>query len=470
MKMKYFALSLLAVAGITLTSCSDDSYDIKGDPNNYVFIYEHAQRYYDAYVYHTPVGDYGDVKASFPAKIQRPQGGDVIVSAEADTTLVAQYNATGNNGTVAKSVPASVLRSLVVTPDTIPAGEYETKNNVTVEVPNNVLGELTEPLYVLPLRVKANGFTSSQDLGTAYLIIETTNDYAEFYGSTTKNCAIVRTPVGVFGEISTSFTARVRTELSVPVTFTLKPDQSLVDAYNSEHGTDYQPLPDNIVNALQIGSTQVDANQVQGNEPITVSVDKSLAQSLTGKGYVLPLRLVSSANGQSTETDKVCYLIVTTEESLINDNATEILGTIVEDHDDWSCVSADIFNPDDFQEAFNTDWGGGWAPTQSRVSSGQVVVDFGDTHKVSSVMVHMEYVLNSAKFEVSTDNRNWTEIGSTSGHKTVRDDDYNEWLVLYGGVSARYMRITLNLDKDSWAWQYMRWGYGSLNFNCAFDD
>lgn len=468
MKTKYFALSLLTVAGMTLASCSDDHFDVEGNPNNLVYIYEHAPRVFNATVYHTPTGDYGEVKAAFPAKLQRTLGVDAIIGAQVDTSYVQTYNTEHNAHAV--SVPASVLNSIVVKNDTIKAGEYKAAGNIEAEVPNSVLGQLTDSLYVIPLKmtVVSGALTPSEDLGVAYLVVNTTNDYADFSGNTTQSCEIVRTPVGVFGDISASFSVKTLVKMNSAVNFTLRADQSLVETYNNEHNTNYVPLPANLVNALKISSTQVNANETEGNNPVEVSVEQSLAQSLTEPGYVLPLRLVASANGQETVTDKVCYVVVSTYESLVNDKASEVLGTIQSDHSAWTCVSATNLNASELQNAFNTDWNGGWQWTGANLSNGEFVVDFGAEHKVSSFFVSSD-VLQNAKVEVSTDNSTWTSLGSTSGHKTVESDGAN-WMVLYGGVPARYMRFTLSLNKDYWGWNYMSWGYCAMTFNVAFDD
>ena len=62
--IKYAALSLLAVAGITMASCSDDeSYDVYGNPQNLVYFKANADNTFTGTVAHTPVGDFGGVDA-----------------------------------------------------------------------------------------------------------------------------------------------------------------------------------------------------------------------------------------------------------------------------------------------------------------------------------------------------------------------------------------------------------------------
>lgn len=59
-------------------------------------------------------------------------------------------------------------------------------------------------------------------------------------------------------------------------------------------------------------------------------------------------------------------------------------------------------------------------------------------------------MLKNFEVEVSTDNKTWTQIGDTEGHKYVNKwdyetyDEYNEY-VLYGCVKCRYVKFNAPL-------------------------
>ena len=106
--IKYAALSLLAVAGITMASCSDDeSYDVYGNPQNLVYFKANADNTFTGTVAHTPVGDFGGVDAKFPVRILRPASCDTKVTAMVDASLVDVYNAEHN--TEYKAMPESAV-------------------------------------------------------------------------------------------------------------------------------------------------------------------------------------------------------------------------------------------------------------------------------------------------------------------------------------------------------------------------
>lgn len=95
--IKYAALSLMAVAGIaTVTSCSDDeSYDVYGSNNNFIYIApQDYSKGFNCEVMTTPAGVYGQVGATMNVQVQLPTKDTVKVSAEVKATqdLVDAYN------------------------------------------------------------------------------------------------------------------------------------------------------------------------------------------------------------------------------------------------------------------------------------------------------------------------------------------------------------------------------------------
>lgn len=45
-------------------------------------------------------------------------------------------------------------------------------------------------------------------------------------------------------------------------------------------------------------------------------------------------------------------------------------------------------------------------------------------------------------------------MGNSAEHKTMRDDNWNNIYVLYGGVNCRYVKFEFNLNADDWSWDY----------------
>lgn len=455
MKIKnlYMVAGLALVAGLGFTACSDDEYDVKGNPNDLVFLNKATKKNFEGMIYHTPVGDIGSATASFPAQIQRPVDGTVTVGAEPDTSYISKYNAA--HGTSYIAAPQEVLNNLEVKTATIKAGEYTTTDSVEVSVRQSDFAKLTEPAYLIPLRVSAKGAVGSEDQGVAYLVVKTGNDFLGF-DNTTATTGVVNTPVGVFGGISAEFLPKAVVSLGVDMSVTLKADMSLVDAYNTEHNTTYKALPNDVVSALTVEGTTIASTADAATTPIKVSAPDDKAQSLALGTYLLPMKPVVKANGKEAELDKPVYVVVNVTQSLINDDATEIVGNEIS-ADDFTCTAADNLDAD----AFSTD---GWSFTEKKETAG-FTLDLGAEHNLTGFLISGD-AIKDYTVEVSTDGNTWTSLGNTAGHSgpSVSAGWYSYTAyMLYGAMKARYVKVSITPNLDYWGWQYIQWGYCSID-------
>ncbi len=469
---KIYLFGAMMLGAAALAACSDDEkYDVTGDPGNLVYVDQGASNVTECTLYRTPAGNYGDLEAQLSARLQYTVADSVTVTAVADTTLVSAFNA--EHETQYATLPADVLRAIEITPAGISAGSNVASAAVHVAIPESARGTLTAEGYVLPVRLAVASVGSkqtdrpvsaSQTMATAYLVIHTTSNIVTLTGNNTASCAIVKTPVGVFGEISGSFTATLLHAIGSDVKISATVDNTLVEEYNAEHSTSYAALPAEVANTVEVTATTIAAGETTGT--VKVTADKEKAQTLSGTAYLLPLRLTATyADGttQTIETAKA-YLTLSFLESLINSNPTEITGTIQQDCSAWECIAATNL----YKEEMSFD---GWRPTASGVDNASFTVDLKGVHKVSAFMASC-YVMqsNGARVYLSTDGNTWTDLGSTADCKSIRDSNWNSWYVLYGGVSARYVRFDFTLNANSWAWSYADWGYTDVQWGLAFDD
>ncbi len=469
---KIYLLGTLMLGAAALTACSDDEkYDVTGNPDNLVYVDQGAGNVTECTLYRTPAGNYGDIEASLSARLQYTVDDSVTVTAVADTSLVSTYNA--EHETQYASLPADVLGAVAFTPAGFSAGSNVASTGVHVAIPESARGTLTAPDYVLPVRLAvasvggkqtARPVGASETMAVAYLVIHTTSDIITLTGNNTAACSIVKTPVGVFGDISASFTASLRHAIGSDVKISAKVDNSLVEEYNAEHSTSYAALPASVTASVTATSATVTAGDTEAK--VTVTADKDKAQTLDGSAYLIPLRLTATyANGttQTIESAKA-YITLTFKESLINSNPSAIVGTTQTDCSGWECIAATNLNKKEMNCS-------AWRPTGSKLSEASFTVDLKATHKVSGFMTTC-YVMNSngVTVSLSTDGNTWTSLGSTDGCKTIRDSNWNNWYVLYGGISARYVRFDLSLNASSWAWSYTSYGYADIIWGLAFDD
>lgn len=466
--------ALALVAAPVFTACSDDeTYDFDGSPNNLVFVNQQGGNTVEATLYHTPAGEFGALTLEVPAKLQYIGDASVSVTAELAPDLVAKYNE--DNETEYAPLPASVASELVVTPGTIQPGSQTSETPVTVSIPESVRPQLTEPAYVMPVRMKAsvsgNGgsrpiaASEHDEMITRYLVIHTqqADKFAEFTGSSTASCAIVKTPVGTFGGIDAQFSCRIPIAIDSDIKITAEADNALVSQWNTDNGKQAATLPASALAALKMEGA-IATGETSGSVRITAPVEK-LAE-LTEPLYVLPLHLgVEYANGTRQDMGQVCYVVIEQKESLLQDDPQAMLGSAATNQSEWTCVSSEGLDG-----AMNPD---GWAPAKQKQDVATFMVDLGGTHKFSGFSYKC-YVAENFHVWLSEDGQNWTDLGDTSGKGTCYDSYYNEWYVLYGAVKARYVKCQVNYNASSYYWNYWNYSWGksycSLKFNFAYND
>lgn len=169
-RIKYMAMAVVAAA-LCLQSCSDDEhYDVVGNPNNLVYFKTVGDPVATCTVTHTPVGDFGEVKASFNVAIQHANSSDTKVTAVVDNSLVDEYNA--KHGTEYSAVPDGLVEAGSLT-TTIERDTVGASAPIEVSVPESAFAQLTAKAYLIPVRLSAvegDGKASGQR-GTAYVVI-----------------------------------------------------------------------------------------------------------------------------------------------------------------------------------------------------------------------------------------------------------------------------------------------------------
>lgn len=171
--IKSAALSVLAVAGITMASCSSDTvYDVVGNPNNLVYFKANANNTFTGTVAHTPVGDFGSLKGEFPVKVQRAPSQNCKVYVVSDPSLVEAYNAEHNTSYVALPESAVTFENQNVT---VEAGKTDASDTVKVTLNESALASLTEKAYMMAVKIgSAEGeLKGSEERGVGYLIVNT---------------------------------------------------------------------------------------------------------------------------------------------------------------------------------------------------------------------------------------------------------------------------------------------------------
>ena len=154
---------------------------------------------------------------------------------------------------------------------------------------------------------------------------------------------IVQTPISTVSNVDFKWPAKCSQKASGTIKATVVVDNSLIAAYNEEHGTVFEAMPAEAI-VLENAEMTIPAGKMVVADTVHVKLtdDANVLSTLKSeKGYIIPLRLVS-AEGPNTQlsTNMVVpsFLTVTVTEDNVNHEATEadITGTLVADQAGWS--------------------------------------------------------------------------------------------------------------------------------------
>lgn len=280
------------------------------------------------------------------------------------------------------------------------------------------------------------------------------------------NGAVVNTPVGIVTSLNTQFIVKSTGKASNDTHVTLGFDNSLVEAYNAANGTNYAAAPDGAV-VLSSTTATIKAGELLSTDTIRASVNEQMAAQLNNpNGYLVPVVIASADNGIRPSSDAaVTYIHLSYSESCINDDATELIGTKMDLEtaaNEWKLVSSDNFDESTFSNLFSSSSWDRYFGIKEKKPTASCVIDLGKNYNITGFTLSSN-VMTNATVEISSDQQKWTGLGTTADHKAVEEREgwsSTKWYVLYAGISARYVRITMDLDQDSYFWEYLSYDWG----------
>jgi len=273
--------------------------------------------------------------------------------------------------------------------------------------------------------------------------------YIALNSTNTVTCAIVQTPIGTFGEVNGEFPVKIQRAVTTNTTVSATIDNSMIDDYNDANDTEYEAIPNDI--PVTITNATILQDTIASYDSITVSIDDAYLPQLTNtNGYLIPIRLSSisgDSKAQASEERGYGYVVINVSQTLLRDGGTEdqIPGTMLATSEttDWECSLGSWSTLID---------GSTWS--YLAYSNGSAwTVDMKKVYKVGGIAYFNTYGdwgynASSIKLELSEDGNTWTDCG-TATNMATNSDGY-QIVCLYGAVSARYIRLTVNA-RYSWA-------------------
>lgn len=261
-----------------------------------------------------------------------------------------------------------------------------------------------------------------------------------------KTYKIVQTPISTVSNVDFKWPVKCSKKADGIIKVAVEVDNSLISAYNEEHGTVFEAMPAGAI-VLENAEMTIPAGGMVVADTVRVKLtdDTNVLTTLKSeKGYIIPLRLVS-AEGSNTQlsTNMVApsFLTITVTEDNVNHEATEadVTGTLVADQTGWSVEvlngsgsnlnrwfdgnpqsTASISDYSNYKVAFTVDMGQSYTFNAIMAYRGS---SWGDSNSISA----------GAKISTSTDGTNFKSAGEVTGS--------SKFIVFYAPLTARYIRV-----------------------------
>ena len=439
MKLNQFLnIACCLMLSTAVLSCGDDeNYDVTVGSDNLAYFPTEASRATQNVITITPAGAIGNI-GKLKVLFQRPVSSTTTVSVIADETLARQYNEA--NETEYPVLPSSIIDYTFATA-TVEKGMSESAENLSIRLSSSALSQLTEPHYLAAFKmneVKGEGRPSSNRNVYYSLVSANIQDKLHVVSGDVVSFSVNSTPAGSFGSVSFEQPYTFSGDLNNKATITLSHDQSLVSAYNESHAAKALPLPDGVL-AMENATVTVENGQSVSTDNFRITIPEANLSKLTGEQYVIPFKVSTTPDGGQTVSDAgVFYMVVNVEWKLANADATlsDLKGEMIsmETMKTWTEKSGMNISQiiDDVR---STNW-----------KRGTYTIDMKQSYKVSGLKLLTRYAKSTfssgVRLELSEDGETWSDAGVlTNMPKDEGDFDYCNY-ILYGGVSARYMRIT----------------------------
>lgn len=306
-------------------------------------------------------------------------------------------------------------------------------------------------------------------------------DYERLYmqnPNTTSTGTALKNPIGLNisfnGEVAITTTGPCENAMSA----TIGVDPSLVAEYNKDNGTDYMPIPEGVA-TLTKDKLVIPAGSLVSDTLEVGILPEGCEKLMSGKQYLIPVTMLESQSSDAQVAKLKKYrsrfFVLTYKESnslfLTEGTSKDLIGKPADDQrQSWTCIAAMNLDSSHYGDLFGGYWGGQWDFTETNIEEASFTVDIGKEQKVCGFLVNC-YVAKNYDFEVSTDNSEWKSLGNSADAAGIRDDNWNTWWGMIAGVSARYVKVNVHLDKDSQYWAWADWGYASLmDFNLLIQE
>lgn len=303
------------------------------------------------------------------------------------------------------------------------------------------------------LALVSAGFTSCSD-DEEYDFPGTTNNYV-YQLDRSSSFKVIQTPTVALSNISLEIPVQCSNKAQGDIKVTFGIDNTLIEAYNEEHETNYVAIPDGII-LFERDVVTIPAGKFKAEETIKVigTDDETALKAISNENeYLVPIvrKQVEGVNAfPSQDANPVNYMIVSVIKDNIHHGAAEsdIKGTLVEDQSGWifNLIEGKYSGKDPQTVLFDGEM---TTYTSLRANTGEdltFTIDMGKSYTFDAMTLlygsksmwgTYTYGQFTTTMNVSTsqDGQNWQKVG------IMENGDSNVFMIFYGPVTARYVKI-----------------------------
>lgn len=264
---------------------------------------------------------------------------------------------------------------------------------------------------------------------------------------------IINTPESSSGDkIKVKVPVRSTRLAQTDITVTAAVNSSLVESYNSSHGTEYLAFPEELADMTK-ASVTIPAGSFISVDSLLLEVPENKSIKLSAADYLLPLKLTQASSGRSSAVKtSTIWVVVNCEYREIKDNMeeSEIEGARVEEaRSGWTASSPELSM--DFFSIFDSNTATG---VKFKGNGASIVIDIQKSHVLTGICFSTGgngLNINSMNVELSEDMVSWANLGSAIS--MANDNKSYQIIGFYPGKEhrARYIRLS-DIQWNSNAW------------------
>lgn len=396
---------------------------------------------------------------------------DIIVTVSIDKSIVDAENEkllTENPETEIYSIPDCI--HLEKTEYRIPSGEYMASEPVRLVYENglNDMKNFEKSKYMVPVKLTTvSGDSRAKISAQKKITVQTFTYSVRFQGievslGNTWNLPSpkIEFPRGNMGSGPTSGTmSSLNTNVNVTLTsgapgethITFAIDNSLVENYNTQHGTDFREMPDGSVKLSQ--STMTLSPGATESDNIVLNFPNSMGSLRFGENYIIPVKL-ESCDGfgcKINDGSNVFYLIIQcVNPPLIEESVDEPKGDLIDNSEFSMTLFMSEISQSDCTSNYNDPMFTSYLSWSTTKNEGMYMIfDMKDIHNLSGLRFQWSWNYYSGvtapdtyEVGVSEDKVKWNNLGmiNDAGYQVI-DKAYFSYLNLKEPQNCRYVRI-----------------------------